>query len=111
MKTVEGFIQEIAKNDALKNELNAIADKAALADFLKANDVDATVDDFAEAVRKKAEDEGELNDADAQAVAGGTPQYRQQDAFTSGAPWESLDSDGFKRFKQATYDVFWRYYE
>ena len=111
MKTIEEFIQEIAKNDALKNELKAIADQNALAEFLKNNDVDATVEEFAKAVWKKAEAEGEINDADAGTVAGGAPQYRPEGDFVSGAPWESLDIDGFERFKQATYDVFWRYYD
>ena len=40
MKTIEEFIQEIAKNDVLKNELKAIADKNALAEFLKNKDID-----------------------------------------------------------------------
>ena len=75
MKTAEEFIAEIAKNDALKNKLKEIADKAGLSDFLKANGVGATAEDFAKAARKQAEAEAELGDADAETVAGGIPLF------------------------------------
>ena len=69
MKTIEAFIKEIEGSAELQAALNAIKDKDALAEFLKKNDVAGTVDEFAEAVKAKAE--GELSDDDAEAVAGG----------------------------------------
>ncbi len=71
MKTIEGFIKEIEGSEALKNELKAVKDKDALAEFLKKNDVDGTVEDFGKAIKAKTEAEGELPDDDAEAVAGG----------------------------------------
>ena len=71
MKTIEEFIKEIEGSEALKNELKAVNDKDALADFLKKNDVSGTVEDFGKAVQTKTGAEGELSDDDAEAVAGG----------------------------------------
>ena len=69
MKTIEAFIKEIEGSAALQDELKAIKDKDALADFLKKNDVDGTVEDFGKALKKQSE--GELADDAAEAVAGG----------------------------------------
>ncbi|MBR1832000.1 MAG: hypothetical protein IJ784_06155 [Ruminiclostridium sp.] len=71
MKTIEAFIKEIEGSAELQAALNAIKDKDALAAFLKKYDVEGTVEQFAEAVKAKAEAEGELSDDDAEAVAGG----------------------------------------
>jgi hypothetical protein len=73
MKTVQDFIKETEGNTALKNELKAINEKDALADFLKKNGVDATVEEFAEALKASISDgnEGEISDDAAEAVAGG----------------------------------------
>ena len=69
MKTIEEFIKEIQGSAELQAALKEIKDKDALAEFLKKNDVNATVEEFAKAVKSKAE--GELPDSDAEAVAGG----------------------------------------
>ena len=69
MKTIQDFIKEIEGSAALQDELKAIKDKDVLAEFLKKNDVNATAEEFAKAVKSKAE--GELPDSDAEAVAGG----------------------------------------
>ena len=69
MKTIEEFIKEIEGSAALQDELKAIKDKDALADFLNKNDVDGTVEDFGKALKKQSE--GELADDAAEAVAGG----------------------------------------
>ena len=71
MKTANEFIKKIESNDTLKNELKAIKDKDALADFLKKNDVDGTVEDFGRAIQAKTGAEGEISDDAAEAVAGG----------------------------------------
>ena len=71
MKTIEAFIKEIEGSAELQAAMNAIKDKDALAAFLKKYDVEGTVEQFAEAVKAKAEAEGELSDDDAEAVAGG----------------------------------------
>ena len=71
MKTIDAFISEIKGSAALKDEIKAIKDKDALAEFLKKNDVDGTVEDFLNAVKAKAEAEGEISDDAAEAVAGG----------------------------------------
>ena len=69
MKTIDEFIKEIEGSKAIQEELKAVKDKEALAAFLKKNDVDGTVEDFAKAVKAKAE--GAISDNDAEAVAGG----------------------------------------
>ncbi len=72
MKTVEEFIKEIESRDALKNELKAIKDKDALADFLKKNDVSPSVEEFVKTFKAKNEAEGEINDDEKlEKVAGG----------------------------------------
>ena len=71
MKTIQDFIKEIEGSAALQDELKAIKDKDALAEFLKKNDIDGTVEDFGKALKSKAEAEGEITDDAAEAVAGG----------------------------------------
>ena len=71
MKTVEEFIKEIESSEALKNELKAIKDKDALADFLKKNDVSPSVEEFVKTFKAKNEAEGEIDDDAVEAVAGG----------------------------------------
>ena len=71
MKTIQDFIKEIEGSAALQDELKAIKDKDALAAFLKKNDVEGTVEEFAEAVKAKAQAEGELSDDAAANAAGG----------------------------------------
>ena len=71
MKTIEAFIKEIEGSAELQAALKEIKDKDALAEFLRKNDVDGTVEDFGKAIKAKTEAEGELSDDDAEAVAGG----------------------------------------
>ncbi len=71
MKTIEAFIKEISESTELQDAIKAIKDKDALAEFLKKNDIDATVEDFGKALKSKAEAEGEISDDAAEAVAGG----------------------------------------
>ena len=71
MKTIEEFIKEILGSAELQAALKEIKDKDALAEFLKKNDVDGTVEDFGKALKSKAEAEGEITDDAAEAVAGG----------------------------------------
>jgi hypothetical protein len=72
MKTIEEFIKEIEGSAELQAALNAIKDKDALAELLKKNDVDGTVEEFADAIKAKfGGAEGDLSDEEAEAVAGG----------------------------------------
>ena len=71
MKTIEAFIKEIGESTELQDAIKAIKDKDALAEFLKKNDIDGTVEDFGKALKSKAEAEGEISDDAAEAVAGG----------------------------------------
>ena len=71
MKPIQDFIKEIEGSAALQDELKAIKDKDALAEFLKKKDVDGTVEDFGKALKAKLGAEGEISDDAAEAVAGG----------------------------------------
>ena len=71
MKTAEEFIKEIDSSETLQNELKGIKDADALTDFLKKNDVGAAAEEFVKALKAENESEGEIEDDDAQAVAGG----------------------------------------
>ncbi len=69
MKTVEEFYREIAASKELQEELKAASDEMMKA-FLKKHGCDASVKDFAAFVR--SQDEGEIEDNDAEEIAGGT---------------------------------------
>ncbi len=72
MKTIEAFIREIEGSAALQDELKVIRDKDALAEFLKKNDVEGTVEDFGKALQAITEGaDGEISIEEAEAVAGG----------------------------------------
>ena len=73
MKTVEEFIKEIENTDVLQNELKAVKDKNALAEFLKKHGCDADVKEFMAFVRSQSE--GEIGDDEAASVAGGIPLF------------------------------------
>ena len=68
MKTVEEFYREIAASKELQEELKAASDEMMKA-FLKKHGCDASVKDFTAFVR--SQDEGEIEDDDAKAAAGG----------------------------------------
>ena len=70
MKTIEQFIKEIEGSAYLQNEIKAIKDQDVLAEFLKKNDVEGTVQGFGKAVKAKYGAEGEISDDAAEAVAG-----------------------------------------
>lgn len=69
MKTIEEFVKEIGGSKELQKAVGEIKDKASLTAFLKANDCDATAEDFVKFV--KSNSEGELSDDAAGEVAGG----------------------------------------
>ena len=71
MKTAQEFIKEINESAELQNAIKAIKDKEALAECLKKNDVNATVEEFAQALKEVQDTEGEISDDAAEAVAGG----------------------------------------
>ena len=80
MKTAEEFIKEINSSETLQNELKGIKDADALTDFLKKNDVDTQAEEFVKALKAENESEGEIEDDDAQAAAGGrTLPFRDDD--------------------------------
>ncbi len=78
MKTVEALYKEIAESKELQNELKAASDEMLKA-FLKKHDCDASVEDFTEYA--KSQEEGELEDNDAEAIVGGI-YYRPSSALT-----------------------------
>ena len=55
----------------MQKEIKNIKDQDALAEFLKKNDVEGTVEDFNNAVKAKSGAEGEIPDDVVKAVAGG----------------------------------------
>ena len=73
MKTAQDFIKELGSSAELQNAVKAIKDESGLAEFLKKNDVSATVEEFAKALKaaKTGGAEGEITDDAAEAVAGG----------------------------------------
>ena len=70
MKTLEELVKEINSSEELKKTVSQIKDKTALADFLKKQGCEASVDDFAKFI-KSQQGEGEIGDDAAAAVAGG----------------------------------------
>ena len=73
MKTVEEFIKEIEGSEALRNELEELEPKDAVA-FLRKNDCGATFEEFCKAL--KAFYEGEISDDEVESAAGGLPILR-----------------------------------
>ena len=72
MKTAEEFYKEITGSKGLQEELKAASDEM-LAEFMKKHDCDADVKEFTAFVRSQSE--GEIEDSDAAAAAGGQPIY------------------------------------
>ena len=69
MKTIQDFIKEIEGSAALQDELKAIKDKDALAEFLKKYDCGGSAEEFGKALL--ALSEGEISDNAAESAAGG----------------------------------------
>ncbi|MCR4762946.1 MAG: DUF1016 N-terminal domain-containing protein, partial [Lachnospiraceae bacterium] len=74
-KTIEGNLSRDALDNIIRADLyhtSGIRDKDALAEFLKKNDVEGTVEDFGKALRAITEGaDGEISIEEAEAVAGG----------------------------------------
>ncbi len=69
MKSIEDFYKEIVESKELQDELKAASDEM-LKTFLKEHDCDTSVKEFTEYA--KSQEEGELEDNDAEAIVGGT---------------------------------------
>ena len=69
MKTLEEFVKEISTSEDLQKALKEIKDNASLEAILKKNGCGASADEFAKFVR--AQSEGEIDDDESSAVAGG----------------------------------------
>lgn len=69
MKTVEELCKEIDASAELQNELKAASDETKLIEFLKKHGCDADVKEFKAFVRSQSE--GEIEDDDTAAIAGG----------------------------------------
>ena len=69
MKTIEELYKEINASEELRKVVSQIRDKDALADFLKKQGCEASVDEFEEFIESQRE--GEIGDDAATAVAGG----------------------------------------
>ena len=72
MKTVGEFYKEISDSKELQEELKNASEEM-LEAFLKKHDCNASVRDFTEFVNSQKE--GEIEDKDAEAIAGGAPMY------------------------------------
>ena len=72
MKTVEEFYKQIVDSKELQEELKNVSDKM-LESFLKKHDCNVSAKEFTEFVR--SQNDGEIEDDDAAAVAGGAPMY------------------------------------
>ena len=72
MKTMEEFYREITASKELREELRATTDKT-LGAFLKKYGCEADPKEFMVFLRSHSE--GELEDADAETVAGGVPLF------------------------------------
>ena len=70
MKTMEAFYREIAGSKELQEALNSL-NEAALEEFLRKHDCEATAKEFAEYAKTQAE--GEMEDGAVEAVTGGMP--------------------------------------
>ena len=68
MKTIEEFYKEIAGSKELQEELKVLTEEA-LGEFLKKHNCQATAKEFLDYA--KAQQEGEIQDADAEAASGG----------------------------------------
>ena len=72
MKTVEEFYKEIADSKELQEELKKTSDEM-VEEFLKKHGCDASAKEFTDFLR--SQNEGEVEDDVATAVAGGAPMY------------------------------------
>ncbi len=88
MKTVEEFYKEIADSPELQAELKAASDEM-LGAFLKKHGCEADVKDFTAFV--KAQSEGEIEDDEAAAAAGGVDGRYSTTRFTA----QAYKKDGF----------------
>ncbi len=73
MKTMNEFIKELTAKKELQEEMSKIKNNDELAAFLKANDCEATPEEFSALVEIARDSEGEISDELAEAVAGGFP--------------------------------------
>ena len=73
MKTLNEFIKELTAKKELQDEMSKIKNNEELAAFLKANDCEATPEEFTALVEIARGKEGEIPDELAEAVAGGFP--------------------------------------
>ncbi len=75
MKTLNEFYKEMAANEGLKKEYEAIKTDEEVAKFLKAHDIDATVSDLKALIAK-----GEMRDDDLAKIAGGMTETNGDDS-------------------------------
>ena len=76
MKTIEEMYKEISASEELNKAVSEIKDKTALADFLKKHGCEASADEFEKFV--KSQSEGEIEDDEVSAVAGGFKWFWQK---------------------------------
>ena len=69
MKTIEELYKEINASEELQKAVSEIEDKAAMDDFLKMHGCEASAEEFAKYIASQYE--GEIEDDDAEAAAGG----------------------------------------
>ena len=71
MKTLEALLKEISENEELKIKFDAAADSDTVAEFLKNQGCDATLEDLVTHLRAKEGPKAELSDEELKEVSGG----------------------------------------
>lgn len=71
MKTLEALLKELNENVELKKEFEAAADSDTVAEFLKNQGCDATLEELVTHLRAKEGPKVELSDEDLSEVSGG----------------------------------------
>lgn len=71
MKTLEALLKELNENEELKKEFEAAVDSDTLAEFLKKQGCDATLEELVTHIRAKEGPKAELSDEELSEVSGG----------------------------------------
>lgn len=71
MKTLEALLKELNESEELKKEFEAAADSDTLAEFLKAQGCDATLEELVAHVKASKGPKVELSDEELNEVSGG----------------------------------------
>ena len=71
MKSIEELYQEVLENDAMKQEFAEATQDGRIMEFLKKHGCEAETEEVNAFLKEQQEKEGELSDAELEAVSGG----------------------------------------